>query len=96
MVAAVETATQRQAFNVGKGGSWLLPFLCQQYGLQPEQAMMVGDRLDTDIALGHQGGLATLLPLTGLTTPETLAAAPPEQLPDYVVPCLAVLAGLEP
>ncbi len=51
--------------NVGKGGAWLLPFLCSQYGLQPQEAMIVGDRLDTDIALGRQGGLRAVLPLTG-------------------------------
>jgi ribonucleotide monophosphatase NagD (HAD superfamily) len=26
---------------------------------------MIGDRLDTDVAMGKQGGLVTLLPLTG-------------------------------
>lgn len=51
--------------NVGKGGTWLLPFLCSQYGLQPQEAMIIGDRLDTDIALGRQGGLRAVLPLTG-------------------------------
>jgi ribonucleotide monophosphatase NagD (HAD superfamily) len=58
--------------NVGKGGAWLLPFLCAQYGLQPQEALIVGDRLDTDIALGVQGGLRTVLPLTG---DDELAAA---------------------
>jgi ribonucleotide monophosphatase NagD (HAD superfamily) len=51
--------------NVGKGGDWLLPHLMQQYQLQPERTAIIGDRLDTDIALGKQGGLVTLLPLTG-------------------------------
>ena len=96
LVAAVETATRRRAFNVGKGGDWLLPFLCSQLALQPATAMMVGDRLDTDIALGKQGGLRTCLPLTGVTQPADLAAAPPAARPDFVVRCLAVLAGLDP
>jgi ribonucleotide monophosphatase NagD (HAD superfamily) len=30
---------------------------------------MVGDRLNTDIEFGHQGGLATLLVLSGLFPP---------------------------
>ena len=96
LLAALETATQRRAVNVGKGGAWLLPFLCATYGVQPSDAMIVGDRLDTDIAIGKQGALATALPLTGVATRAALAAAPPDQLPDYVMPCLAVLAGLEP
>jgi hypothetical protein len=37
----------------------------QQYALQPSRTAMIGDRLDTDIAMGKQGDLVTLLPLTG-------------------------------
>lgn len=94
-VAALEAAAQRQAHNVGKGGAWLLPFLLEQYGVRPEEACIVGDRLDTDIWTGRQGGLRTVLPLTGITTVDMLAAADPGHLPDYVVPCLATLAGIE-
>lgn len=95
IVAAVETAAGRQAFNVGKGGSWLLPFLCETYGIRPEEACIVGDRLDTDIALGRAGGLRSVLPLTGVTTEAALAAAHPHELPDFVVPHLAALAGID-
>lgn len=55
----------------------------------------VGDRLDTDIALGREGGLLTVLPLTGVTTEEKLAAAQPHELPHFVVPNLAALAGID-
>ena len=84
----------RQAVNVGKGGAWLLPFLCEQYGVRPSEACIVGDRLDTDIALGLEGGLLTVLPLTGVTTRVALAAAGPEQQPHVVVKNLAELAGI--
>ena len=84
----------RQAVNVGKGGAWLLPFLCAQYGVRPSEACIVGDRLDTDIALGLEGGLLTVLPLTGVTTRVALAAAGPEQQPHVVVKNLAELAGI--
>lgn len=94
IVRSIETATGRPAFNVGKGGSWLLPFLCEQYGLRPDQALIVGDRLDTDIALGRAGGLKTALPLTGVTTEAVLAAAEEVELPHYVAPNLAALAGI--
>ncbi|KAL4450044.1 hypothetical protein ABPG77_010713 [Micractinium sp. CCAP 211/92] len=94
IVRSIETATDRQAFNVGKGGPWLLPFLCEQYGLRPDQALIVGDRLDTDVALGRAGGLKTALPLTGVTTEASLAAAAQHELPHCVVPNLAALAGI--
>lgn len=95
IVAAIETASSRHAFNVGKGGSWLLPFLCQKYGVQPHEACIVGDRLDTDVALGKAGGLRTILPLTGVTTLGDLEAADADALPDFVVPSFGALLGYE-
>ncbi len=63
IVAAVETASGRRAVNVGKGGEWLFPFLLSAFAdLQPGACCVVGDRLDTDIALGRQGGMLTVLP----------------------------------
>ena len=54
IVRSIETAVDRVAVNVGKGGAWLLPFLCDKYGIRPKEACIVGDRLDTDIALGRR------------------------------------------
>lgn len=93
-IQAVEAAAGRRAVNVGKGGQWLLPYLCESHGLRPEEACIVGDRLDTDIALGRAGGLLTVLTLTGVTEEGALAAASEGELPHYVVPNLAALAGL--
>jgi ribonucleotide monophosphatase NagD (HAD superfamily) len=93
IVASIETASCRTAFNVGKGGSWLLPFLCSVYNVEPHQACIVGDRLDTDIALGKAGGLRTVLPLTGVTTQADLQAADADMLPDFVVPTFGALLG---
>ena len=95
IVRSIETAVDRVAVNVGKGGAWLLPFLCDKYGVRPQEACIVGDRLDTDIALGREGGLLTVLPLTGVTREADLAAAQPVELPHFVVPNLAVLAGIQ-
>jgi ribonucleotide monophosphatase NagD (HAD superfamily) len=55
----------------------------------------VGDRLDTDIALGKEGGLVTILPLTGVTRESDLAGLPASQAPDFVIRSVANLAGLE-
>jgi glycerol-1-phosphatase len=56
-----------------------------------ERPLVVGDRLDTDIEGGHNGGADSLLVLTGVTDPLTLVTAPPRQRPTYVS---ADLAGL--
>lgn len=48
------------------------------------RALMIGDRLDTDIAGARSAGLDSLLVLTGVDDLATAAVAPLEQKPDYV------------
>lgn len=43
--------------------------------------MMVGDRLETDIAMGQAAGMLTAVALTGVSTREDVARmAPPQRL----------------
>jgi ribonucleotide monophosphatase NagD (HAD superfamily) len=44
---------------------------------------MVGDRLDTDIMFGHNGGMKTLLVFTGVTDRETLSESAVK--PDFTI-----------
>jgi len=48
----------------------------------PRECLLVGDRLETDIAMGKKAGMATALVLTGVTNRETLRQSPWQ--PDYV------------
>ncbi|WP_435318212.1 HAD-IIA family hydrolase [Haloarchaeobius sp. TZWSO28] len=61
-------------------------------GVAPERCLVVGDRLDTDIALGDDAGMTTVLVLSGVTTREQVAES--EYTPDYVVDSVADVAGL--
>lgn len=45
--------------------------------------VVVGDRLETDVRMGQEAGMATGVVLTGVTTPELLAAS--DVQPDYVL-----------
>ncbi|WP_354596598.1 HAD-IIA family hydrolase [Streptomyces sp. JL1001] len=49
-----------------------------------KRPIVVGDRLDTDIEGAFNGGVDSLLVLTGVTDAAQLVAAPPEHRPTYV------------
>lgn len=58
-------------------------------GAPPESCLLVGDRLDTDIAMGERAGMTTVLVRTGVTDADDLAAS--DVRPDYVLDSLADL-----
>ena len=91
VVAAIETACGRKPTNVGKGGQWLLPHLVETMALDVTKTCIVGDRLDTDIALGKEAGMLTILPLTGVTDEEDLEKCTTDMKPDLVVESIATL-----
>ncbi|WPK26249.1 hypothetical protein PUMCH_003598 [Australozyma saopauloensis] len=49
----------------------------------PKRGLMVGDRLNTDMKFGRDGGLDTLLVLTGIEKEEVVKALPSETAPTY-------------
>lgn len=87
VIAAVEACTgQSVAEVVGKPSPIMGRALVERLGVPPADALMVGDRLETDIAMGRAAGMATAVVLTGVTTPEAVQAADPP--PDYVLASL--------
>ena len=60
---------------------------------EARDAVMVGDRAETDILGARQVGMTTILVLTGVTREQDLPDLPAEQRPDYVLPALTS-AGL--
>lgn len=91
MLHAVEGVTGQEVDVIcGKPSEFARRTVLDYLDLPPEDCLIVGDRLDTDIKLGSEAGMTTVLVRTGVTDDETLAASPIN--PDYV---LDSLAGLE-
>lgn len=61
-------------------------------GTRPDRTIVVGDRLDTDIALGNRAGMTTAVVLTGVTDRETIERS--EIDPDVVLESLGDVGEL--
>jgi HAD superfamily hydrolase (TIGR01450 family) len=89
VLAAVETASGMTAKIGGKPEPHLFE-LARERIAAAKRVAMVGDRVSSDIEGGRRAGLATILVLSGATTPEQAEGAVPP--PDHVVRDLAALA----
>ncbi len=90
MMRLVEASTGRKAdVVVGKPNPGIVSALAQEWGFEPKEMVMVGDRLYTDIALGQTAGVKTVLVLSGETDSEDLENS--EYQPDLVCENLADL-----
>jgi HAD superfamily hydrolase (TIGR01450 family) len=86
IVAAIEACTGVTCeVNAGKPGPLMLEAAMELLGLDAGDCVLVGDRLSTDIAMAVAARMPSAVVLTGETTPELLAAAPPEQRPTWVL-----------
>ncbi|MCU1599894.1 MAG: family hydrolase [Frankiales bacterium] len=94
MVQALVHTTGRRPVVVGKPEPELFRASVARVGA--ERPLVVGDRLDTDIAGANRAGLPSLLVLTGVTTREDLLAAPPDHRPTYVSSDLRGLVTAHP
>ena len=73
------------------------PLLHEAIGrLSASRPLMIGDRLDTDIAAGARIGIPTLLVLTGVTTVEEVLRADREERPTFIAGDLRVLLAEYP
>lgn len=76
LVALIEKATGHQAYFVGKPNPLMMRTALHQIGEHSENAVMVGDRMDTDVVAGIESGLETILVLTGVTRREDVDRYP--------------------
>ena len=74
---------------LGKPDEYARTLALDNLGVDPADCLVVGDRLDTDIALGARAGMTTVLVRTGVTDEAALANSAIE--PDYVLDSIAAI-----
>ena len=68
MIAAVEAVTAaRVEAIVGKPSPIILEVALASLGVSAAEAVIVGDRIETDMAMGRRAGMRTILVLSGVT-----------------------------
>jgi NagD protein len=73
MIAAIEAVTEKKVEAiVGKPSPIMIQIVLDVLGLRPENCILIGDRLETDIKMGKDSGIATGIVLTGVTDKRAL------------------------
>nr|WP_237465798.1 HAD-IIA family hydrolase [Leucobacter luti] len=89
LVSAVHTAVQRLPVFAGKPETPIFEAAFDRFGTR--NALMIGDRLDTDMKGARAAGIPSLHVLTGVDRPKQLVAASRDMHPDFIVASLAEL-----
>ena len=72
LIAPIEMATGTQAYFCGKPNPLMMRTGLRILGCHSGDAVMVGDRMDTDVISGMESGMSTVLVLSGVSTAETV------------------------
>ncbi|XP_061404985.1 glycerol-3-phosphate phosphatase-like [Lethenteron reissneri] len=101
LLAAVETGAARQATVLGKPSPFILRCIAATSpggALDPARTLIVGDRLDMDVAFGNACGLRSVLALSGVSSLEDARGCLAEparrhHVPDFYIESVADLLG---
>ncbi|MHC8523321.1 HAD-IIA family hydrolase [Rossellomorea sp. H39__3] len=94
MIGALEGVTGERIESItGKPSKWMAEYVVSQVlKLDPADCYMVGDRLETDIRMGIENGLQSVLVLTGVTNKEMLTKS--SYQPSYVLDSIKEIVNL--
>jgi HAD superfamily hydrolase (TIGR01457 family) len=96
MIAAIEAVTEKKVeVIVGKPSPIMIQAALDMLGLRPEECILIGDRLETDIKMGKESRIATGIVLTGVTDEKTLMEYKhTSHQPDFVFQSIADVENL--
>jgi NagD protein len=83
LIAPIEIASGKKAYYVGKPNPLMMRSALKRLGVRREDAIVIGDRMDTDIRCGLESEIDTLLVLSGITDKSEIDNYP--YCPHYVL-----------
>ena len=92
VIGALQATTGVTPVIIGKPQRAIFDQAMKALGADPATTAMIGDRLNTDILGGQRAGIATIGVLTGVTSPEQMAASPVR--PDLIFDSIAGITRL--
>jgi 4-nitrophenyl phosphatase len=87
IIGMIELTTDVQPILIGKPARAMFDVAIQRLGTTPQETLMLGDKLNTDISGGANAGLQTAFVLTGVSKREEIG----ELQPDYIFDDLPAL-----
>lgn len=87
MAALIESASGVKPYFIGKPNPLMMRSALNYLGVHSENAVMVGDRMDTDVIAGNEAGMETILVLTGVTSQDEVDRYP--YRPTQILPSVA-------
>jgi NagD protein len=85
-------ATGEKAYYIGKPNPRMMRAAMAKLRCKPEETVIVGDRMDTDIIAGIESEIDTILVLSGVTTNESMCEFP--YRPGYVAEDVGHIASI--
>lgn len=72
LIAPIELATETKAYFCGKPNPLMMRTGLRILDCHSGDAVMIGDRMDTDVISGMESGMSTVLVMSGISTRETV------------------------
>ncbi|MFZ2338572.1 MAG: HAD-IIA family hydrolase [Bacteroidales bacterium] len=83
LIAPIEIATGKKAYFVGKPNPLMMRIALKRLMVSREEAIVIGDRMETDVRCGLESEIDTLLVLSGITSREEVDNFP--YRPQYIL-----------
>lgn len=93
LIAPIELTTGKKPYYVGKPNPLMMRHALKVLGCHRADAVLIGDRMDTDIIAGIETDIDTVLVLSGVTTMDDLDKF--AYRPKFILPDVGAIAGIE-